>query len=92
MNTSREVTRPRLSVKNLLQEGLADKVCRDLLLKKLSGIKNSFIEIIDPDEGSFFMGDRNAPACYQAQIKIHRLRAYSRMALGGSIGAGESYM
>ncbi len=92
MSITREVTRPRLSVRNLLQEGFADKVCRDLLLKKLSGIKNSFVEIIDPEEGSFALGDRNAPACYQVQIKINKLRAYSRMALGGSIGAGESYM
>jgi cyclopropane-fatty-acyl-phospholipid synthase len=92
MTTAREVTRPRLSVRNLLQAGFADKLCRDLLIKKLSGIKNSFVEIIDPEEGSFALGDRNAPACYQAQIKIHRLRAYSRMALGGSIGAAESYM
>ena len=92
MSITREVTRPRLSVRNLLQEGFADKVCRDLLLKKLSGIKNSFVEIIDPEEGSFALGDRNAPACYQVKIKINKLRAYSRMALGGSIGAGESYM
>ena len=92
MTNSREVTRTRLSVRNLLQEGLADKLCRDLLFKKLSGIKNAFVEIIDPEEGSFSLGDRNAPPSHQSQIKINRLRAYSRMTLGGSIGAGESYM
>lgn len=67
-----------------------DKFCRKILLQKLQKIKIGRIEIKESGN-TFVFGDQHASKDLSATMIVLHPRAYSRIALGGSIGAGESY-
>jgi cyclopropane-fatty-acyl-phospholipid synthase len=72
-----------------------DGFCRNMLFKKLSGLKTGRIEFREHLPTGVFThvcGQEDAPSDLRAQVVIHRKQAYSRIALGGSIGTAESYV
>jgi cyclopropane-fatty-acyl-phospholipid synthase len=80
----------KVSFKPRSSENISDSFCRKLLFKKLAHLKEGRVEIIDPLRGSTVFGQTGA--LLNAVVTIHRTSAYTRIALGGSIGTGESYM
>ena len=66
-----------------------DNWLRKALYKKLSLIKDASLTIYD-SEGMHHFGDKTAEL--SAQITIQNPEFFRSLALGGSVGAGESYM
>lgn len=66
------------------------KGARMLILSLLKQLRNAGLSIQEPGSEPLFFGDDCAPL--QGIIEIHNQRAYRRILLGGSIGAGESYI
>jgi cyclopropane-fatty-acyl-phospholipid synthase len=76
---------------SLSRASFLDRLCRNILANKLSGLERGRIELIDPAAGTMIFGSSDADPEHRVVVRINRLRAYSRIALGGSIGSGESY-
>jgi cyclopropane-fatty-acyl-phospholipid synthase len=72
---------------------LTDQICRNLLFKKLTKLSEGCIEIVELFRGgqNFIFGNPKTPAHLRTEVRILNPHAYSRIALGGSIGTGESY-
>jgi cyclopropane-fatty-acyl-phospholipid synthase len=70
---------------------IADRFARGAVLARLAGIKTGRIVVEDGDERIPF-GQDAADADLRATIRVHERRFYSDLALGGHVGAGESYM
>jgi cyclopropane-fatty-acyl-phospholipid synthase len=66
-----------------------DKLCKNILLKKLTGLKNCYLTIKDSKD-IYEFGDRNSTL--KSDITIKRSSFYSRTVLGGSIGNAESFI
>ncbi len=77
---------PRTS-RLLTDDRKIDVWARRVLAQKLGSIQGGTIRICD-SHGEVRLGDGNGP---EITVNLHRTRAYSRMLLGGTIGAGESY-
>lgn len=75
----------------LLPMRTLDRACQKALFAKLKDIREGLIEIQEGDQITSF-GDPQAPAELRARVVIHRSRAFSRIALGGSVGTGECYI
>ncbi len=69
-----------------------DSFCRKKLYEKLALIREGSIEMISPDGERSHFGDVAAPSHLRSSVTIRASRAYSRIALGGSVGTGESYV
>ncbi|GLP96960.1 SAM-dependent methyltransferase [Paraferrimonas sedimenticola] len=65
------------------------RFCRNRLLAVMAGLTQARLQI---NEGSqrWVLGDDNAEL--KAELSVHSPRVYSRLLLGGSIGAAESYI
>lgn len=77
---------PRTS-RLLADDSKIDVWARKTLATKLQSLRDVSIRICDR-QGELRLGDGKGP---EILITIHRFRAYSRILLGGTIGAGESY-
>ena len=69
--------------------GFVDKMAKKLIISFLSDMKSGYLTFEDAN-GQFHLG--NIQANLQAKIVVNDLSCYSKMILGGSIGAGEAYM
>ncbi|GLS91928.1 cyclopropane-fatty-acyl-phospholipid synthase [Psychromonas marina] len=69
--------------------GLFDKTAKKLIISFLGDMKNSYLTFEEQHE-QFHLG--NSQAKLHAKIIIHDLSCYTKMLLGGSIGAGEAYI
>lgn len=67
-----------------------DSFCKSVLFGKLAGIRRGRITVRDGAEFRIF-GSAPADAGMDVALTVHRSNFYSRSAMGGSIGAGESY-
>lgn len=80
-----------------LLEGLSaepvkcDTLCRRMVHKRLSGIEEGAITITDP-MGKYVFGQFSEGFPVAAAVRVYQPRFYARIAMGGSIGAAESYM
>ena len=68
-----------------------DTLCRRMVHKRLSGIEEGLITISDP-MGKFDFGQFSDGFPVKASVRVYQPRFYARIAMGGSIGAAESYM
>ena len=97
MNNTKPMFRNGLSVVHLsvgveaTYAKFLERVFRRVLFSKLGSLPHGLIEIRDPFEGTRIFGRPDAPAHLRCSVQILRQRAYPRIALGGSVGAGESY-
>lgn len=73
-----------------IRVGLSDTLIKQQLLRLLSGLPKGRLIIEDDEIVSF--GEAPDVAAITAKIVINRRAAYRYLLLGGSIGAGESYM
>ncbi|MBM4088682.1 MAG: class I SAM-dependent methyltransferase [Planctomycetes bacterium] len=72
------------------RSGLLTRLFRRGLLRRLHGIEGGRITLVDgPVEESAGCEDS---ACLSATITVHDRRFYRRVALGGELGAAESYL
>ena len=75
--------------------GMIDRICRNLVLQKLPLIRTGVLELVEAypgGAGSQTFGERDAESStLRATLRILQPRAYARIALGGTIGAGEAY-
>ena len=74
---------------------LVDQSFRSVLFKKLETITEGRLEVVEKFNGMnsvYQFGKTGGPAHLHARITISRPRAYGRIALGGTVGGGESYM
>ena len=71
--------------------GLADRVLRRIVHGRLRGLELGRLTVID-SEGSISFGQYSEACPLQATVTVHDPSIYSRLALRGSIGVGESYM
>jgi len=62
---------------------------RRALLRRLSGLSEGHLKVLEGREIVLDVGQRDAPAQI---VRIQRSRAYRQMILGGPIGAAEAYM
>ncbi|MBS1962119.1 MAG: class I SAM-dependent methyltransferase [Bdellovibrionales bacterium] len=69
-----------------------DDFCRKRLLEKLEAITLGRLEIVDLDGSTRTFGSLLPNEELRARVVVRRGRAYSRIALGGSVGTGESYV
>ena len=69
--------------------GFVDKMAKKLIISFLSDMQSGYLTFEDAN-GQFHLG--NIQANLQAKIVVKDLSCYSKMMLGGSIGAGEAYM
>ncbi len=67
-----------------------DLLLRKALLDKLARLENAVLTIADP-LGEFDLGS-DGPDSLRARIDVLDMRFYRQIAVGGSIGAAESYM
>jgi cyclopropane-fatty-acyl-phospholipid synthase len=70
---------------------IIDRFARGAVLSRLAGIKDGRIVIEDGDERMTF-GEDIEEAELRATVRVNDQRFYSDLALGGGVGAGESYM
>lgn len=70
-----------------------DRICRQLLFKKIEGLHDGELIIVDQTE-SPTLTQRFGKAGHDLSVtvKIHRSSFYSRTLIGGSIGNAESYI
>jgi cyclopropane-fatty-acyl-phospholipid synthase len=92
MNSVEQLGRSKISTRSLSLENFTNSFCKKLLISKLSELKQGQVEIIDETGPVGIFGAIDAPIEHRTRVKINHPRAYSRIALGGSIGTGESYM
>jgi len=71
-------------------ENPRNKGARWLILSVLKQLRGAGLTLQEPGGESLFFGDTNAPL--QGIIEIHDFRTYRRVLVGGSIGAGESFI
>jgi cyclopropane-fatty-acyl-phospholipid synthase len=69
--------------------GILSRLARGLLLKSLSTVTHGRIIIVENEERLEF-GDPQSKLV--AAVRVHHPEFYRRVAFGGTIGAGESYM
>ena len=69
--------------------GFVDKMAKKFIISFLSDMKSGYLTFEDAN-GQFHLG--NIQANLHAKIVVNDLSCYSKMILGGSIGAGEAYM
>lgn len=74
-----------------LKKSSIDYFARQVLLEQLKKIQRGQIIIIDSGRFNTF-GQTTKAFPLKTTIRIHHPRFYTRIALGGSIGAGEAYM
>lgn len=76
----------------LAKSRLIDVACKKLLLKRMQDLKWGSITIVDGTDGNraYQLGDSTSPVA--TTIHVNRTSFFSRASLGGSIGAGESYV
>lgn len=70
--------------------GRIDMILRKGVLKKLGNLKNARLNISDP-LGKYVLGEETETELV-ANLQVKTIDFYHRVALGGSIGAAESYM
>lgn len=68
-----------------------DSLCRRIVLRRLSGLEEGVLVLTDPRETHTF-GRSTESFPVSASVRVYHPRFYSRIAMGGSIGAAESYM
>jgi len=71
--------------------GPIDAMARRLVLSRLQGMEHGRLQIIDGKE-RHIVGDLSPTETLAASVTVNDWRFYSDIALGGSIGAGESWM
>ncbi len=70
---------------------LRQRLARGLLFKRLGGLRDGALTVVEGCERHRF-GDVASDDSLQATIRVEDPRFYSRIALGGSLGAAEAYM
>jgi cyclopropane-fatty-acyl-phospholipid synthase len=84
---------PTLTFSNL-GGGQLDLFCRKIFFQKLTNLKQGRLEIVESfanNTKTYQFGEESLNDQLTTKIIILNPRAYSRIALGGSIGAGESF-
>lgn len=74
-----------------------DRIAKKLILSKLHHIREGHLTLIDrsggtENEQTLTFGDPHSDPSLNVTVTIHRPEAYSKVAFGGSIGTGESYI
>ena len=69
-----------------------DSFCRNQLLTKLKILKEGRLEIVDTSGEVHVLGNLDRSETLRARVTVRSSRAFSRIALGGSVGVGESYV
>ncbi|TQF67414.1 SAM-dependent methyltransferase [Pseudoalteromonas luteoviolacea] len=72
-----------------ISESWTSKVCKKIVLAALNQITWGHIRLIDGTQG-FDFGEQNGE--HSVTINVLSQQMYSKFALGGSVGAGESYI
>ena len=84
------IERPRQTGIRLILARVIDRIARALVLSRLRGWQYGRLELRLPDGSMLAVGD---PAHGEvARAQIHDDRAFTRMLVGGTTGAGEAYM
>jgi len=78
---------PTLSV---AKPSIITRLARTAVFAQLQGLKHGEIAVVEDEERSTF-GNRTQDCALQATIFVHDPRFYTDVALGGSVGAGETY-
>lgn len=68
-----------------------DRLCRHLVVRRLAGLRSGRLTI-DDDLGRFTFGGATTSNTLSAKVRVHSAAFYRRLAVGGAVGAGESYM
>ncbi len=89
MNTD-QITPSRIGASVKSFGSAVDSLCKSILFKKLSGIRTGRLVIKDGPDVRFF-GETSPADGRSACITVLKSSFYTRAALGGSSGAGESY-
>lgn len=95
MSAEKLISQDLISSRKFAVSEVLNSICKKMLFKKLKDIPNGRIEFVERGkDGSrtYVCGSENAPSELRARVFIHRRQAYARIALGGSIGTGESYV
>lgn len=82
---------PRVSSRKPAREGFLDRTCRKALFERLKELEQAKLTIRDP-RGIWTFGMGNELDVLQSTIEVNNPGFYRRVALGGSMGAAESYM
>jgi cyclopropane-fatty-acyl-phospholipid synthase len=69
----------------------SDRLFRRVALQRLQRLEHGRLTLVDA-EGSHDFGQPNAVCPLQVTLHVYHPRAYTRLALRGSIGVGEGYM
>ncbi len=95
MSAEKLISPDLISSRSFLGSNVLDSFCQGMLLNKLRTIPNGRIEFVEQGPNGqkvYVCGSENAPQDLRARVNIRRRQAYSRIALGGSIGTGESFV
>ena len=84
------IERPRQTHVRLILSHAIDRIARALVLSRLRGWQYGRLELRLPDGVMLAVGDPARGGI--ARAEIHDDRAFTRMLVGGSTGAGEAYM
>jgi len=81
----------RVSSQNPGREGFLDRACRNALFARLAELRLANLTIRD-SQGSRTFGTGSEFDVLQSTVEVNNSGFYRRVALGGSMGAAESYM
>ncbi|MYD93868.1 MAG: class I SAM-dependent methyltransferase [Chloroflexi bacterium] len=84
------IERPQHPCIRLILSHAIDRIARALVLSRLRGWQYGRLELRLPDGTMLAVGDPGRGGV--ARAEIHDNRAFTRMLVGGSTGAGEAYM
>lgn len=71
--------------------GFSDRLFRRIALQRLQRLEHGRLTVVDA-EGSHDFGQPDATCPLHVTLHVYHPRAYTRLALRGSIGVGEGYM
>jgi cyclopropane-fatty-acyl-phospholipid synthase len=73
------------------RERTMDRISRRLVLNKLQTLQHGGINLVEDGKPSAF-GGLTRVCSLEGTVRVHHPRFYSRVALGGTLGAAEAYM
>jgi cyclopropane-fatty-acyl-phospholipid synthase len=79
-----------VSVRPVLQPTFLTGVVRQLVLRRLHGLRYGSLTIVDGGESLTYGESNHCPL--SATLRVHDVRFYNDLVCGGSVGAGEAYI
>ena len=80
-----------VSIRSVFQPTFLTRVSRQLVLRRLHGLRYGSLMIVDGEESLTF-GESSSSCPLSVTLHVHDTHFYNDLVFGGSVGAGEAYI